>query len=431
MAPQGVTARHADQVDEIVEAARRAHAIPGAAIAVSGPGMDRLERAYGYARLEPPIPTSVRTAFGIGSISKQFTAAAVFRLAEGNALSLHDDALALLGGKAGPPATVQQLLSHTSGIGPRADARLLTEDGPFASPEGVLECVREEGVQAGGQSWRYSNAGYILLGLLIERITGRTYPEFIRTELLKSLGLANTYVGRPPTHEGLAQGYVSSPVGIGTVDGPTLTSAFASGAVYATAANLLDWTIGLHTGNVLSAVAYQEMIEPAKLENGSAADYGCGVFVASFHGRRELSHDGHSGGFSCQAAHYPEAGLSVVVLTNGVSHHAERIEKDISALLLGIARQDADRPSTMPLPLEPYVGSYRHGSIGIPVWIEGEQLRLRAPSGRVIYLTQRDCHVFTDAADPSVEFKFHLTDDYVGHFSVLRNAKLLAVVPRG
>ena len=306
------------RVDSIVTAALR---IGGMSVAVVW-GRDTVTmKGYGLADVENDIPATAQTMFRVGSVTKQFTAAAVMQLVEHGRLSLDDDITTFVPNAPvhGRRILVRQLLNHTSGIPSYTDvpefdrvARLdLSHDSLLATiaPDSLLF--------EPGSHFYYNNTGYYLLGMTIEKIVGQPCAEAIATQLFTPLGLAGTaYCSPSAIIKHRAQGYGvrrGQPV---NAEYTSIDLAFAAGALCSTAGDLVKWTNALSSGRVVSGASYTRMTTPVELPSGRKMTYGFGLEAGQLDSHRMISHGGAINGFSAHLAYFPGDSLTVVVLAN-------------------------------------------------------------------------------------------------------------------
>jgi CubicO group peptidase (beta-lactamase class C family) len=292
-------------------------------------------RSYGYADLERQIPNTPTTKFRIGSITKQFTAAAILLLEEQGKLHLEDPIRKHLPGA--PPAwdgvTLFHLLTHTSGI-PRGVG---VPNEPVAIPlpdlEAHMSVVRDRPLEfKPGERSLYSNSGYVLLGYVIEQVSGQDYGSFLQEQIFRSLGMNDSGFDSGSTAiAGHAAGYMLGPGGPRDADFVQMSRVHAAGGIYSTVEDLLKWERGLFGGKVLSVGALQKMITPFK------DDYGLGVHVETEtirgeYPRKRIHHSGRIQGFSAALAYCPDDDITVVVLNNLYWGDPSLISKEYAAL---------------------------------------------------------------------------------------------------
>src|SRR6266550_1630461 len=423
-------------IDATAESALRARRIAGLSVAVAHEDRLLLARGYGYADLERQIRAAADTVYGIGSMTKQFTAVAVMQLVEQGVVGLDDEVWKHLsgGGSLRPPVTIRHLLNHTAGIRGEADLEMLMqgESESVRSRISILDRLRDELFDSPpGRVWRYSNFGYCVLGMLIESVTGDTYANHIRESVLNRAGLSATWCGSTEVpSERLAKGYTDRAGCFATVEMPSMEQTFSSGALYSTVEDLVRWQSALIEGRVIEPEAYQRMTTPGALDTGEDLGYGYGFFLGSCGSHREISHDGTTGGYSSQLAHYPTARLTVVVLTNSESHEAERIEKCITREVLGVPEPTIKNLPLTASELAAYTGTYLYKGLRIPVYVESQTLLVRTPGRKVVRLVYQGDHTFGQEDDVSVCFEFAVHSEHADGFVVLREGKTLATLRR-
>lgn len=322
---------------EVVESGQAA----GLAVGVSVNGSSAFVRGYGIADLEHDVPVTGRTAFRIGSITKQFTASGILLLAEEGKVSVDDPLSEYLPDfpRAGE-VTVRQLLNHTSGI------RSYTAVGDFRRTLGRRTMTTDQMVDYianldgvyefdPGTGWSYSNSGYYLLGAIIERVSGQSYASFMKAHVFDPLGLHDTAVddtAEVVPHR--ANGYESVedvPGRFRNASWIDMSVVAAAGAMRSTAGDLLKWERALFGGEVLTPKSLAMMIEPSRLKNGQLSgtvmqpgpswqgsfEYGFGLAISKDEeGRRIVRHNGAISGFNAFMRSYPEQRISVVLLAN-------------------------------------------------------------------------------------------------------------------
>lgn len=297
--------------------------------------------AFGFADLENQVPATLDTVYAIGSITKQFTAAAVLLLADEGKLSLEDPLGKFVPDfpEPGRGATVRTLLNHTSGI------RSMTSLGPrywgqagreIAPADLVALFAKEPADFPTGTDYRYSNSGYVLLGLVVEKASGRPWGAFLEERFFRPLGLAHT---RDGTTQDLvprrARGYSREKGKFENAWHVSLSQGYAAGALLSTAGDLATWTRLLHAAPPVSPASFRAMTTPP-LVAGKQTAYGMGMGVGDLAGHRLFFHGGGLPGFDAFAAHFPDDDLTVVVLCNTDGEAAMEIADAISGLVLGV-----------------------------------------------------------------------------------------------
>jgi len=252
-----------------------------------------LDKGYGFANLEWNVPNSPTTKFRLGSITKQFTSASIFLLEERGKLKVDDPVKKYMldAPAAWDKVTVFNLLTHTSGIPSFTGFPdyASTEAIP-TTPEKLVARFRDKPLEfQPGEKWNYSNSGYVLLGYLIEKISGQPYAKFVQENIFDPLGMKDSgYDSNSALMLRRASGYAPSangPVNAGYID---MSIPLSAGGLYSTTEDLLRWEQGLFGGKLLSPASLQKMTTPFK------NDYACGLAVHMVKGRKLIEHGGES-----------------------------------------------------------------------------------------------------------------------------------------
>ncbi|NUS38777.1 MAG: serine hydrolase [Lysobacter sp.] len=302
-------------------------ATPGCAVGVRR-GHAELRRAYGQADLERGVPNTVDSVFNVGSVAKQFTAAAILLLADEGRLRLDDDIRRYLPELPdyGAPITVDDLLSHTSGLRDfRATDWLTGRDALAQNNADILAyAARQRGLNhAPGASHLYTNTGYVLLAIIVERVSGQPFADFTRERLFKPAGMARTawqtdvqqpvpglslgYAQAEPAHDGKPGRFTQS---------TTARHVVGNGGLLSTAGDMLRWNAALQH-DAFGPRLTTQLEQRAHLRNGFELDYARGVSVGTYRGLREVQHAGYTGTYTAWVGRYPEADLSIALLCNG------------------------------------------------------------------------------------------------------------------
>jgi CubicO group peptidase (beta-lactamase class C family) len=362
----------------------RAYAIgePGAVALIARGGRTIFRRATGLADLEFSTMLEADMIFRIGSVTKQFTAAGILLLADRAKLSLDDDITKYVPDldTGGRRITLEHLLTHTSGIANYTDLPAWRSSwGSDLTPPQIIDLFRHAPLTGEpGAAWRYSNSGYILLGAVIEKVTGRPYAEFMRNQVFLPLGLTQTMYDDPrrvlPRR---ARGYVRDGDGFANAPYLSMTQPFAAGALVSTVDDLARWDAALTAGRLLSAASIGRMFTPYRLTSGESSGYGLGWQLASHEGHAFAEHGGGIPGFSCDVIRLADDRTYVAVLSNQSSRAARRTARMLAALALGRPFTNP-KAATIPAPtLDSYAGTYRYRDAAWTVSREGTQLRLR------------------------------------------------------
>ncbi len=311
---------------------------PGAAglsIAVARGDRILLNKGYGQADLELGVPATEASVFRIASVTKQFTAAAILRLAEQGRLALDDDFTKYVDYPThGRTVTIRHLLTHTSGIKSYTDVPGFFETGTALDlpPEKVLDPVRNLPLEfEPGTRWAYSNTGYHLLGMIIERVSGVPYAQYLQDQLFTPHDLVHTrYDVRSALIPGRARGY-------DVIDGApanapylSMTVPYSSGGLLSTAGDLVRWQLALVSGQVVSPDSYAQMTTPATLADGSSTRYGYGLFLSDVDGHPNFMHEGGIPGFNSILVYFTNEKLSIAVLSNSPTASAGQLAAEIA-----------------------------------------------------------------------------------------------------
>lgn len=348
----------ADEADALVRPYARAGLFSGAVI-VARDGVVLFRQAYGAANREWDIANTPDTRFRIASLSKQFTAAAILKLQEAGQIGLDDPVSRYMPGlPAGwAPITVRMLLDHRSGL-PNVTA-LADYDSTIARVarqpmEVVGRLFGEALLFPAGSAQEYSNTGYILLGAVIERLTGESFAEALHGLVLGPAGLSRTGDADPERivphravgyHRVAGQWRNATPV--------TAAAALGAGGLVSTVDDLVAWDRALLGGRVLGPAAMAELVKD------EGYGYGLGLYLGQAYGARLWSHGGFLHGFSAIKDTYPDRGLTIVVLGNTETTPAQTLSRRLGALVL--EQSEATGIVVPPNVLDRYAGSYRTG----------------------------------------------------------------------
>ena len=327
-----IQAVRADQVDNYLKLQMQEHRIPGLTLEVIRDGKAIKTAAYGLANVELNVPAKPETVFEIGSITKQFTAAGILMLAQEGKLSVDDKISKYL--KDTPEAwanvTIRHLLTHTSGIKSYTGLdgfqiwRHLTQ-------EQFIKAIGKEPMEfQPGDSWKYCNTGFNLLGYIIENVSGKNYWEFMGERVFQPLGMQATtkrlYSLVIPNR---ASGYEQTNHVWMNRD-TDLTEVFSAGAIASTAGDLAKWSVALDGDRLLNAASKAQMWTPVKLNDGKTRKYGFGWNVDTLEGHKNIGHGGSTSGFSASIQRFPDDHLAVIILSNTDEEIATTLAKKVA-----------------------------------------------------------------------------------------------------
>ena len=343
--------------------------VPGVSVTIIWPDGRTWTGVGGWADVKRRVPVVTGTAFSVGSISKTFLAALVLQLGEEGRLSLDDSVLRWLPtARVRSGVTIRELLDHTSGLydffsNPNIDRAILADKRRVWTPAQALAYMRTPGYCAAGTCWHYSNSNYLLLGELVQRLTGNPVATELRRRFFDPLNLARTFVqGTEPRRGTVATAYQL--VGVGSAlrtvsqsDGTTIspftsvvTAAGSAGAVAASSRDLARWARALYGGAILRPDSLAAMLDFApSLSVGAALAYGLGAEEVWLDGRRTVGHSGRLIGSEASIRYLPDSGFTTAVATN-----QDQVGPDVFArALLAIAfplPTPTPEPSPTPTP---------------------------------------------------------------------------------
>ncbi len=324
---QTSSSRKKAAIDSLIHSEMKTQQIPGLSLVVVKNGEIDYVQGYGYANLEHNVPVKPETVFQAGSVGKQFTSFAVMLLVQDGRMSL-DDKLT----KYFPDAprgwdsiTVRHLLNHTSGFGEYSDDFNYRAD---YTDEGLyLEIRKRPLLFKAGERQRYSNMGYATLGVIINKVAGKFYGDFLKERVFTPLGMTTArIINEADIIPNRAAGYrmVNNEWKNQEWVSPTINTT-ADGSLYVTALDMANWEAGLNAGKLLAKEFYDMMWAPTKLNNGSYENYGFGWSIDSVYGRRILEHNGTWQGFECTIKRFPQEKLAVIVFSNRLRSSTNRI----------------------------------------------------------------------------------------------------------
>jgi CubicO group peptidase (beta-lactamase class C family) len=305
-----------------------------------------LLRAYGKSDVEGNVPMTVDTVIPIGSATKQITAAAILQLRDQGKLSVDDNITKWLPDfeTRGNAVTLRHLLGHTSGITDLVNIAELRAmkliRNPTLTAADVYKVVSRQPFQfPTGTMQIYSNSNFWLLGLIVEKVSGLSYEDYIEKRIFEPLGMTRSmYCNDAENVPRRAHGYGMKGGMSGRVPPIVHTATFAAGAICSTAPDMIAWVQALHGGKVLTPKSYAEMITPSKLSDGTPLRYAMGsTVIDDSHGLRYIGHNGGGFGYSSETRWYPDASLAVVVLTNSEPDEITMVANRLVASVLPVA----------------------------------------------------------------------------------------------
>lgn len=396
----GFAAAHAldpiAKVDEIF-AEWRSPESPGCTVAVAEKGKTLLSRAYGMADLEHDVPITTSTVFEAGSVSKQFTAAAALLLVQQGKLSLSDDVRKYVPELPdyGKPITIEHLIHHTSGLrdwggiawvqGWPRGTRIHTHAHMLDIASRQKELNYEPGTE-----YSYTNTGYNLLVVIVDRVSGQSFAELSKQLIFEPLGMKHTQWRDDFTRvvKGRAIAYVKGDDGFHSQ--MPFENVHGNGGLLTTSEDLLLWNENFIHGKVGGPALIEALLRPGRLNDGREIEYAGGLFIGTYEGLQEVSHNGATAGYRAYLGRFPEQQLSVAALCNLGNTDPEALAHRTADLFLtGKKPASAAAPSapTVELPageIAAKAGVYRNLRTGEALRLEVKEGKLRTGRGRLL-----------------------------------------------
>jgi D-alanyl-D-alanine carboxypeptidase len=343
------------RVDSLVHAYMAESHAPGLSVAVVR-GRDTLVMAgFGLADIAAHRQATPATVYEIGSNTKQFTSAAIMRLSEQHKLSIDDELSKYLPQIPlhGNRVTIRQLLTHTSGIRSYTDVEAWrahwAED---ITPDSIMGFVAKDTFDfAPGTRYKYDNSGYILLGMVIEKVSGQSYAKYLESEFFEPLGLTHTsYCPSHTTDPAFASGYSKKDDGVVPHEYLSLTQPYAAGSLCSTVGDFVTWQRDLAGGKVVSPESFTLMTTAATLNDGKPIRYGFGLVPGDLLGHKDFGHSGGIPGYTTMAYYFPADTLNVVVFSNYDGASPAFLAGNIARIAYGGAPEAPPPPPQHPRP---------------------------------------------------------------------------------
>ena len=326
----------AGAIDDVVRAEMARQHIPGLAVAVVRGGALVTARGYGLANVEHDVPVTPDTIFQSGSLGKMFTAAAVMLQVEDGKIALSDSIARFFPGApaAWKTITVRHLLTHTSGIPDYTDGAIdLRRD--YTEDQLAQMAYRLKPDFTPGEKWKYSNTGYLLLGIIVRKASGKFYGDVLAERVFAPLGMKTTRViSEADIVPHRAAGYRLVKGELKNQDwvSPSLNTT-ADGALYFSVRDLIAWDAGVRAGRILRAASWKEVFSPVRLNDGKTFAYGFGWALGTRGGQPFYRHGGAWQGFKTHYARFDRGDLSIIVLANLQQADPGKIVDAIAAAL--------------------------------------------------------------------------------------------------
>ncbi|NBA85734.1 serine hydrolase [Emticicia sp. CRIBPO] len=312
----------------------------GATALVAKNGQIIYKKALGKANIELDIPMKTDHVFRIGSITKQFTAVAILQLMEQGKLSLQDEITKFLPDypTQGHKITIEHLLTHTSGIksytGMKEFMDLMRKD---MEPQELINVFKDQPMEfTPGTKWKYNNSGYFLLGYIIEKVSGKTYPEYLEEVFFKPLGMTNSYYGdNDRIIRNRASGYDPGENGVNNSAFLSMKLPYAAGSIMSTVEDLFKWNKAVHAYKLVKKETLQQAFKKYRLVDGKDTSYGYGWSLSDIQGSPTIEHGGGINGFLTNGIYLPQEDVFVAVFSNSTGVSPDDVSIRIAAAAIG------------------------------------------------------------------------------------------------
>jgi CubicO group peptidase (beta-lactamase class C family) len=363
------------QVDKFIADNYPSYA-PGCAVLIAKKGEVLLEKGYGTTNIELNVPMQAGMVFRIGSITKQFTAVAILQLFEQGKIALTDSIQKFIKDFRfkGKTITIENLLTHTSGIKgyEEIDAKLPNPMRIDFFPKTVIDSIDRLSLEfEPGTRYNYSNSNYFILGYIIEKVSGLSYPQYLRDNLFKPAGLSSTYYeSHTEIIPNRASGYSLADGKYWNTDFISMSLVYGAGALRSTVADLYKWHKALYEGKLLKKETFLKAIKPYTLADGKPIEYGYGLFNKTQSGINSIGHGGAIDGFRAVEMYYPKEDLFISLLCNSETADFERFFQRVADILLGVtAENEQQEISLSGKTLDRYVGTYKNEKYNVSIKI--------------------------------------------------------------
>ena len=414
LASQDMTAKFDSIVLEVVEDMEG----PGFAIQISKDGRTMYHKAVGKANLELDVNMTPDHVFRIGSITKQFTTAAILRLQEEGKLSVQDELTKYIADYPthGNKITIENLMNHTSGIKsytsmPEFRTKWMTM---HMDPEELIAVFKDEPMDfKTGEKEQYNNSAYILLGFIIEEVSGKSYGDYIETEFFDPLGMEHSsYEESSEIIPNRAYGYDEEEEEH-YINAPylSMTLPYAAGSLLSTTDDLRIWHNAFMSDKVISAESRKAAHTSTKLLDGKETGYGYGWDVGEFKGSPRIGHSGGINGFLSDSQYFPEEKILVTVLSNCNCNSAQQMIMPLAATAIGKPIIEPKESSLDLAMAKKYVGKYQlTPTLILAVELDGDRIKVRPTAQESVYLKPIGEHKFF-IREISSELEFHEEED--------------------
>jgi D-alanyl-D-alanine carboxypeptidase len=340
---------------------------PGAAVVVVMEGRVIFRKGYGMANLDLKTPMRPDMVFEIGSITKQFTSTAILMLVEQGKLSLDDDLHKYLPDypDKGAKISIENLLTHTSGIKSyTSDLKWRSMWRQDLTVQQIIDITKDDPLEfPPGTKWKYDNTGYILLGAIIEKVSGLSYADYVRKNIFEPLGMKHSYYGsNSAVIPGRASGYSRNASNWVNATYLSMTQPYAAGSLMSSVDDLAIWDAAVSADKLLSKASWDRAFTPYKLADGDDTHYGYGWSIDAYDGHSIVRHNGGIFGYVSEVARLPDDHVYVAMLTNSDGHDFDTgfLTTELAAVAIGDPYREPVQVKLDPKQFDVYTGVYRN-----------------------------------------------------------------------
>jgi len=385
---------------------------PGFSILVAKNGQTIYKNGFGMANLEVGVKTAPKHVFEIGSITKQFTAVSILMLEEQGKLSLNDEITKFIPDypTQGKIITIHHLLNHTSGIKSYTNIASFRSNARIdMTPTELIDKFKNEPMEFDpGTEFNYNNSGYVILGHIIEVVSGLSYADFIQTNIFDKVGMANSYYGSMiQLIPNRANGYSEAESGYRNADYLSLTLPYAAGSIMSTTEDLLKWQNAISANTLIKRSSLEKAINGSKLNTGEKIPYGYGWITGNVNGSKSIEHSGGIFGYSTNGIFLPDENVYVIGLSNCDCGNVQTVVANVAAMAIGKPfpkKEDAITLSKKQL--SQWVGAYEFdGTVVRHITLQDTQLfSQREGSTNLEIYPMTPTNFIFDGGDTSYEF---------------------------
>lgn len=332
-----------EKIDNIIKTEFKQVNEPGGAFLVAKNGKVLYAKSFGKANLELDVDMTIDHVFQIGSMTKQFTAVAILMLEKQGKLTVNDPISKFIPNyPSGHKITIKHLLTHTSGIQDFTKMKSISDIAQKQmTPEMMVNFFKDEPVNfEAGEKFEYNNSGYVLLGYIIELVSGITYEDFIQKNIFQKIGMNNSYYASDrKIIKSRAYGYHQKADGFVNKTWINFSVPFSSGSLMSTLEDLLKWQNALNDNQVLDSSSLSQAFKSYRLNNGEISSYGFGWHIKEINGIPTREHGGSIFGFKSMAVYIPSRDIYIVGLSNCDCHSPTELVREIAKITLEIIKK--------------------------------------------------------------------------------------------